>query len=75
MAFSSTDLTAIDSAIAGFASTGELRVRFADREVLYRSVDELQKLRALIVGELNATTAASAGGRPKQRIGVASRGL
>jgi hypothetical protein len=44
MPFTSLDLAAIDKAIA----SGELRVRFADREVLYRSVDELLKARDVI---------------------------
>jgi hypothetical protein len=45
MSWTTTDLTAIESAIA----TGELRVRFSDgREVQYRGMDELLKARALI---------------------------
>jgi hypothetical protein len=45
MSLTTTDLTAIESAIA----TGELRVRFSDgREVQYRTIDELLKARALI---------------------------
>jgi hypothetical protein len=45
MAWTTTDLTAIETAIA----TGELRVRFSDgREVQYRGMDELMKARALI---------------------------
>jgi hypothetical protein len=45
MSFTTSDLTAIETAIA----TGELRVRFSDgREVQYRGMDELMKARALI---------------------------
>ncbi|WP_163833370.1 phage head-tail joining protein [Spartinivicinus ruber] len=44
MSFTATDLDAINEAIAG----GELRVKFKDREVEYRSMDELIKARRLI---------------------------
>lgn len=44
MAWTTTDLTRIETAIA----SGELRVQFADRAVQYRSMDELLKARDLI---------------------------
>ena len=49
MAFTSSDLAAIESAIA----SGELSVQYADRRVTYRSVDELLKARELIAKALN----------------------
>ena len=48
MAWSDTDLTAIETAIA----SGTLRVRYSDREVLYRDFDDLMAARQLIRGEL-----------------------
>ncbi len=44
MAWTATDLTAIERAIA----SGELSVQFADRRVQYRSIDELLKARDVI---------------------------
>lgn len=44
MAWTQTDLDAIEAAIA----TGELTVRFADREVTYRSIAELIAARNVI---------------------------
>jgi hypothetical protein len=51
VAFTSTDLDAINAAIA----SGELRVQFKDRSVEYRSVPELLKARAAIQKELATT--------------------
>lgn len=56
MAYTTTDLAAIDAAIA----SGELTVRHNGREVTYRSLDELLKAKRTIEAELNA---ASSGGR------------
>ena len=48
MAFTQADIDTLDMAI----KSGELRVHFADgREILYRSVDELMRARALMQGE------------------------
>ena len=44
MSWTSSDLTAIEKAIA----SGELSVQFADRRVQYRSIDELLKARDVI---------------------------
>lgn len=56
MPFTSSDLAAVDEAIA----SGELRVRFEDgRQVDYRSIEELKAARQLIQSE----TAAAAGTR------------
>jgi hypothetical protein len=44
MAFTTADLTAIERAIA----SGELRVKFSDREVEYRSISELLRAKDTI---------------------------
>jgi hypothetical protein len=55
MAWTSSDLAAIEKAIA----SGELSVQFADRRVQYRSIDELLKARDIIKAALDPTVAAS----------------
>lgn len=52
MAFQAADLEAIEAALR----TGSSRVKYADREIQYRSLDELQQLRNLIRRELGLTT-------------------
>lgn len=64
MAFTSQDLTAIDKAIA----SGELRVKFGDREVQYRSIDELLKARDVI----SSSVASDSGSSPSTRCTYAS---
>lgn len=56
MAFTSSDLDAVDRAIA----SGELTVRSNDRMVTYRSMDELTAARAAISGALAAASASTA---------------
>ncbi|MCK5016533.1 MAG: hypothetical protein KAS32_05605 [Candidatus Peribacteraceae bacterium] len=65
MAYSSTDLDNIDSAI----SSGELEVTYGDKRVKYRSIAELRTARAIVA-------AAVSGNRPQRqmRVGV-SKGL
>ena len=48
MSFTSEQLTAIETAIA----SGSLRVRYADREVTYQSLDALIRVRDLIRADL-----------------------
>lgn len=55
MAFTQTDLDAVNAAVA----SGELSVEVAGRRIIYRSVDDLIKARNLITSEL--ASAASAG--------------
>ncbi len=50
MAWSQADIDALDAAI----KSGTNRVRYADREVVYQSIDSLLKARALAVSEVNA---------------------
>ena len=66
MAFTSTDLDNVNSAIA----TGELKVELNGRLVIYRSIDDLIKARTLISSELAATanSAASATRRGSYRV-------
>jgi hypothetical protein len=56
MAYSTTDLDAINAAIA----SGELTVKHNGREITYRSLDDLLKAKRTIESELNAATS---GGR------------
>lgn len=55
MAFTTADLTKIESAIA----KGELEVVFDGKQVKYRSITELKAARDLIRGELEASGALS----------------
>lgn len=48
MAWAQEDLTRLEAAIAG----GELRVKYRDREVTYRSLAEMLQLRDLMRREL-----------------------
>ena len=48
MSFTTDDLTALDKAI----KTGALRVKYLDREVLYRSLAEMLQVRALMQKDL-----------------------
>lgn len=57
MAFTQTDLDAINAAVA----SGELTVKHNGREVTYRSVDDLRKARETILAELAST---APGARP-----------
>jgi hypothetical protein len=63
MAFTESDLAAIDRAIA----TGERQVQFADRAVTYRSITELLEARAVIAAQL--------AGRVKQTLAYAVKGF
>lgn len=55
MAWTQTDLDAIETAIA----SGTLRVQFADRSVEYRSITELLKARDAIKNNLGAAASTS----------------
>ena len=66
MAFTQTQLDAVEAAIA----SGELRVMFDGREVVYRSVPELIDARNLIRASLEASGATAA----KTRTSYVSRG-
>ena len=63
MAFTQSDIDALKASIAG----GELRVRFADREVEYRNLDEMLRL----LSRMETEVAQSAGRKRKRRITLA----
>ena len=66
MAFNQTQLDAVEAAIA----SGELRVMFDGREIIYRSVSDLLMARNTIKAALQASGAAAA----VVRTSYASRG-
>lgn len=59
MAFTLEQYNTLKEAIAG----GELMVRYADRSVTYRSLDEMIRTLRLMEGELQQPTSNSCGGR------------
>lgn len=59
MAISQTDVDALEAALL----RGELKVRLADREVTYRSVDELAKALSYAKGQLAIAAGAAPGAR------------
>lgn len=61
MATTQADLDALDEAIA----SGTLQVRFADRQVTYRSLDEMLRIRARMDRALN--------GAGTRRVKIAAR--
>lgn len=63
MAFSSTDLDAINSAIA----TGELSVEVNGRKVVYRSMADLVRARDLISADLAAAATAASSSTSTRR--------
>lgn len=58
MAFTQTDLDAVNAAVA----SGELKIEVAGRSVMYRSVDELLKARDIISAELAAASTSGTSG-------------
>jgi len=54
MAWTTDDLTALESAI----KTGARKVKYADKEVEYRDLDEMERIRKLIKAELGINTPA-----------------
>ncbi len=65
------DLDAIDSAIA----RAELEVRYAERTVKYRSVDEMLKARAHIAGLIAQNTASGRRGASSRYNFTTGRGF
>lgn len=62
MAFTQTDLDNINTAIA----TGEQSVEVNGRKVVFRSVDDLVKARALVSAELANASAVTASSAPRR---------
>ena len=52
MAYTQAQITALEKAIA----LGATRVRYGDRDVTYRSLDEMEKLLAKMKAQVNNTT-------------------
>lgn len=67
MAFTRIDIDKLKAAIA----QGATKVKFADREVTYRSLDEMRETLALIEGEVSGVGRR----RPRQIRFVTSKGL
>ncbi len=59
MAYTNEQYLALKEAIAG----GELSVRYADRNIVYRSIDEMLRIQRLMEAELFPSAGASTGGR------------
>jgi hypothetical protein len=67
MAWTITDLSLLETAIA----QGATRVKYADKEVEYRSLTDMLRLREQIKLELGITTKANNG----RKIGIYNKGL
>lgn len=52
MAFSASDISALETAI----KSGQLKVRYADREVTYQSLEQMMALRNTMQREVNAAS-------------------
>lgn len=59
MAITQTDIDALETALV----RGELKVKLADREVTYRSVDDIAKALSYAKGQLAIAAGASPGAR------------
>ncbi len=68
MAWTDEDLKALDTAIA----LGARRVQYRDKEVEYRTLDEMMRVRALILGSLEGP---GASGRGTRRYASVSKGV
>lgn len=65
MAFTTTDLAAVDAAIA----SGELTIRATDgRTVTYRSMDELLKARAVMQADMAASGGTQVRAYPRHQL-------
>lgn len=67
MAWAQNDLTVLESAIA----QGALTVKYADKEVTYRSLDDMLKLRELMKSEINGSGSIES----SRRVGVYNKGI
>lgn len=68
MAWTTAQLTALETAI----SNGSLSVEYGDKKVVYRSLDEMLKLREIMKRELYGSTASGEASRVKTKF---SKGL
>ncbi len=60
MGFALADLSTLDNAI----KTGRRKVKYADKEVEYRSMDEMMAARSFIASELERTGQLASSARP-----------
>jgi len=67
MAYTQTQLEALQAALA----SGELSVRFADRQVTYRSIEELKAA----IAEVQAALQTTAGTRVRQHLVHTDKGF
>lgn len=65
MAWTQADLTALDDAIKG----GEQRVKYRDREVTYRTLDEMLRLREAMRREIGVV------GEGVRKVAQISKGM
>lgn len=63
MAFTSSDITALETAI----KSGTLKVRYADREVTYHTLEAMIALRNTMLREVNAASS-SAHKQPRHQL-------
>ena len=63
MSFSASDITALETAI----KSGTLKVRYADREVTYHSLEAMMALRSAMTREINAASS-NAHQQPRHRL-------
>lgn len=70
MAFTTAQLTAIEEAIA----SGQLRVKYADKEVEYRSLSEMKQVRDLMRRDLGLISSGSTRIYPTVSKGIDSDG-
>ncbi len=70
MAFTQSDLDAINEAIA----SGALEVRYQDKLTRYRGIDDLLKAKAVIEDELAAAVPAGTTIAPRQNRFITNRG-
>jgi len=68
MSFTTSDLNAVDTAIA----TGELTVEVNGRRITYRSMADLERARTLIKGELAAVSPQASTRRGSYRVQFAT---
>jgi len=69
MAWTQADLDKLDAAISG--GSGIARMKFADQEFEFRSIDEMLKLRAVMQQALNS----AAGTSTARRLAATSKGV
>lgn len=57
MAYTQTDLDAIDEAIRTFHLTGVAELQFEGQRTVFRSIEEILRMRAFVAGQLQGARA------------------